>query len=51
MAATTAQNLDQLFSVWLLTTLIFGSLTIDCIEFNPLTVDYVHIYGSIRKNA
>ena len=46
------KNFDQLFSAFSpLTTLIFGALTIDCVEFQPLTIDYVHIYGSIQKNA
>ena len=39
-AATTRSNLGQLFLVfWLLTTPVFGALTIDCIEFQPLIVD------------
>ena len=51
-AATTGQNFDQLFSaVWQLTTLIFRALTIDHVAFQPLTVDYTHIYGNIKKNA
>ena len=46
------QNFDQIFlAFWLLTTLIFGALTTDCIEFQPLTVDYTHIDRSIEKNA
>jgi len=39
-AATAGQNFGQLFSA--LTLLIFRALTVDCIEFQPLTVDYVH---------
>ena len=51
-AWTADQNFDQLiFGIWPLTTLIFGALIIDHAEFQPLTVDYVHIYGSIRKKA
>jgi len=35
------QNFDQLFlGIWPLTTLIFGALAVDCVEFQPLTVDY-----------
>ena len=45
-------NFDQLFSAfWPLTMLIFRALTVDCVEYQPLTVDYAHIYGSIQKNA
>jgi len=34
-----------------MTTLIFGALTVDCIELQPLTVNYKAIYGSIQKSA
>jgi len=45
-------NFDQLFSaVWPLTTLIFRASTIDHVAFQPLTVDYMHIYGNIQKNV
>ena len=48
-AATAGQNFGQLFSA--LTMLIFGALTVDCIEFQPLTVDYVHVYRRMCSNS
>jgi len=30
---------------------LFGAFTIECIEFQPLTVDYTHIYGSKSMGA
>ena len=41
-----------LFSVWLLTTLIFGDLTTDCIEFQPLTTCiFTEVYGRMSSNS
>ena len=52
MAVTTRSKLwPALFGILTVDHTDFQALNIDCIEFQPWTVDYVHIYGSIRKNA
>ena len=30
---------------------VFGALTVDCIEFQPLTAGHVHIYGKMRSDS
>jgi len=45
-------NFDQLFSmIWPLTMLSFRALTNDHVAFQPLTVDYAHIYGIIHSDS
>ena len=34
-----------------MTKLIFGALAVDCVEFQPLTISYVHICGKMRSDS
>ena len=34
-----------------MTKLTFGALAVDCVEFQPLTVGYVHIYGKMHSDS
>jgi len=31
--------------------LIVKALTVDCVEFQPLTIDYVHVYGRMHSDS